>query len=78
MPGTFRMFDRDCLFSMRCDCGAQFQHAMQKVSEEGKGVILYLRQEGRGIGLIKIRAYGYRIVEPIRLKPMKGWASMQT
>lgn len=48
----------DALFSLRCDCGAQLSEAMRRSAEHGSGVILYLRQEGRNIGLgNKIRAY---------------------
>ncbi|MCB0714895.1 MAG: bifunctional 3,4-dihydroxy-2-butanone-4-phosphate synthase/GTP cyclohydrolase II [Chitinophagaceae bacterium] len=51
-------FTGDILGSLRCDCGEQLQTAMRMVEKEGKGVILYMNQEGRGIGLLnKLKAY---------------------
>lgn len=48
----------DALFSLRCDCGPQLEAALKKIAEERRGALFYLRQEGRGIGLLaKLQAY---------------------
>ncbi len=65
----------DALFSLRCDCGFQLEAALSHIAEEGRGVLLYHRQEGRNIGLLnKTALMRYRTRVTTRSKPTTSWA----